>query len=133
MNKILVALDGTPGSEKALEAAVRLAQRDGSQLAAVAVFDRPGDPWLDQLAVGVQALRRRRLGELPQAATNFARSHGVHRTPLFREGHPAEAILTCAEQQGADLVVLGGRGRSVAAPGLGGTADQVTATTAPVR
>ena len=42
MPKILVAIDGSPASEKALEAAVRLTQRDGGQLTAVAVLNGAG-------------------------------------------------------------------------------------------
>jgi nucleotide-binding universal stress UspA family protein len=126
MTKILVALDGSVGSEKALEAAVKLAQKDGRQVTAVSVLDRSGDPRLQQLADGVKAEARRRLEEVLQAAANYARSRGVQLTPVLREGHPAEAIITYAEQEGAEVLVLG-RGKGEAArPGLGGTADQVS-------
>ncbi len=139
MKKILVAVDGSPASEKALEAAVRLAQRDGGQLAAVAVLARAGNPHLDRLAEGVRGRARKYMEDVLGAAVNFARSRGVRLTPLLREGHPAEAIVSCAEEEGIDLVVLGGRraqegtelvvpgGRGVpAGTGLGGTADRVT-------
>jgi nucleotide-binding universal stress UspA family protein len=125
MRNILVALDGSPVSEKALEAAVRLAQRDGGRLAAVAVLGRPGDPRLEQLAEAVKPQARRRLEEVLEAAANFARSRGVQLTPLLREGHPAETIVACAEQEGAELLVLGGGGPN-RRPALGGTADQVS-------
>jgi nucleotide-binding universal stress UspA family protein len=125
MKKILVGVDGSPSSEKALEAAVRLAQRDSAQLAAVAVLDRAGDPQLQRLVEPVRPRARRHLEEVLTAAANFARSRGVRLTPLFREGHPAETILTCAEQEGTDLVVLGGRG-APERPRLGSTADQVS-------
>ena len=55
MPRILVAIDGSPNSEKALEAAVKLAQDNGGQLATVSVLDRSGDPKLEQLAEGVKA------------------------------------------------------------------------------
>ncbi len=126
MANILVALDGSPVSEKALEVAVRLAQQDGRQLAAVAVLDRSGDPLLERLAECLTAKARHHVEEILQAAVNFARSRGVRLKPIFREGHPAEAIITCAEQEGAEIIVLGSRGRAVDQPGLGGTADQVS-------
>jgi nucleotide-binding universal stress UspA family protein len=126
MPNILVALDGSPVSEKALEVAVRLAQQDGKQLAAVTVLDRSGDPHLERLAGGMTAQARRHLEEILEAAVNFARSRGVRLKPIFREGHPAEAIIACAEQEGAEILVLGGRGRVMDQPGLGGTADQVS-------
>jgi nucleotide-binding universal stress UspA family protein len=126
MSRILVALDGSPGSERALEAAVKQAQKDGGQVLAVSVVDRPGDPHLESLTRRAQGKARRRLEEILQSAANFARSRGVQLTPLLREGHPAEAILTCAEQAGVELLVLGSCGSSPPAPGLGGTADQVS-------
>ncbi|HKI37647.1 MAG TPA: universal stress protein [Gemmataceae bacterium] len=126
MPNILVALDGSPVSEKALEVAVRLAQQDGRQLAAVTVLDRSGDPHLERLAEGMSAKARRHLEEVLQAAVNFARSRGVQLKPIFREGHPAEAIITCAEQEDAEVVVLGSRGSTTDRPGLGGTANQVS-------
>lgn len=100
-----------PVSEKALEVAVRLAQQDGRQVAAVAVLDRSGDPHLERLAEDLKAKARRHLQEVLQAAGNFARSRGVQLKPIFCEGHPGEAIITCAEQEGAEIVVLGGSGK----------------------
>src|SRR5437867_4822768 len=50
MSNILVALDGSPASEKALDTAVKLAQKGGGQIAAVSVLDRSGDPRLERLA-----------------------------------------------------------------------------------
>jgi len=88
MPKILVALDGSLGSEKALTTAVRLAQQNGGPLAAVAVLDCSGDPRVEQLAEGPKGRARRHLDEVLQAAANFARSRGVRLTPLLREGIP---------------------------------------------
>jgi nucleotide-binding universal stress UspA family protein len=104
MRKILVAIDGSPSSEKALEAAVKLAMRDGGMLSAIAVLDRAGDPHLERISERVKAEARTHLQAILQAAANFARSRGVHLTPLLREGHPADAILACAEQGTADQV-----------------------------
>src|SRR5205823_9547859 len=99
---------------------------NGKQLAAVTVLDRSGDPHLERLAEGMMAKARRHLEEVLQAAVNFARSRDVQLKPIFREGHPAEAIITCAEQEGAEIIVLGSRGSATDHPGLGGTADQVS-------
>jgi nucleotide-binding universal stress UspA family protein len=126
MPRILVALDGSPGSEKALQVAVKLAQQDGGRLTAVTVLDRSADPHLGGLAEGVLAKVRRRLEEVLQAAANFARSRGVRLTPVLREGHPAEAIVACAEQEGAEILVVGSNSGTGPRPGLGGTADQVS-------
>jgi nucleotide-binding universal stress UspA family protein len=67
-----------------------------------------------------------RLGELLQSAVNFARSRGVSLTPVLREGHAAEALLACAEQEQVDLPVLGAGFTHNTGQGLGSTADQVS-------
>jgi len=125
MSRILIALDDSCGGEKALEAAVKLAQQDGGRLTAVTVLEQTGNPRLDQITEDVRAQTRRRLEDLLQTAANFAQSRGVRLTPILREGHPADAILTCAEEEKADILVLGAN-RQDDDSGLGGTADQVS-------
>jgi nucleotide-binding universal stress UspA family protein len=126
MPRILVALDDSCGSEKALEAAVRLAQQDGGCVTAVTVLEQTGNPALDQLTEDFKTQARRHLEELLQTAANFARSRGVRLTPVLREGHPADAIISCAEEEKANVLVLGANRLSNGDSGLGGTADQVS-------
>ena len=126
MPRILVALDDSCGSERALEAAVLLAQQDGGCVTAITVLEQMGNPALDQLTEGVKIQARRRLEELLQTAANFARSRGVRLTPLLREGHPADAILRCAEEEKVNVLVLGANRKPDGACGLGDTADQVS-------
>jgi nucleotide-binding universal stress UspA family protein len=126
MQRILVAIDGSSGSEKALEVAVKQAQIHGGQVIALAVLRRPGDPALERITEAARKEARSRLEDVLQAAVHFARSRGVPLTPLLREGHPAETIVTCAEQEKVELVVLGSHNGHGRPPGLGGTADQVS-------
>ena len=126
MPGILVALDDSVGSQRALEAAVKLAQQNGGTVSALTVLDRPGDPRLEQLTKGVKPQARDHLQELLQTAANFASSRGVHLKPILCEGHPANTIIDCAYQQQASLVVLGANSDGTADAGLGGTADQVS-------
>jgi nucleotide-binding universal stress UspA family protein len=126
MQRILVAVDGLPGSEKALEVAVHQAQLKGGHVTALAVLDRSGDPGLERIAERAKGKARGRLEEILEAAVHFARSRGVELMPVLREGHPAETIVTCAEREEADLVVLGSSNGDTRHPGLGGTADQVS-------
>ena len=125
MPRILVALDDSCGSEKALEAAVKLAQQDGGRVTAVTVLEQTGNPRLDQLTEDVKAQARHHLEELLKTAANYARSRGVRLTPILCEGHPADAILRCAEEEKANILVLGASSQDGDA-GLGGTADQVS-------
>jgi nucleotide-binding universal stress UspA family protein len=126
MPRILVALDDSPGSEKALEAAVRLAQQDGGCVTAVTVLEQTGNPALDRLTEDVKIQTRRRLEELLQTAANFAQSRGVRLTPILREGHPADSILTCVEENQTDLLVVGASSQPEGEYGLGDTADQIS-------
>jgi len=126
MARILVALDDSCGSEKALEAAVKLAQQDGGRLTAVTVLEQTGNPAVDRLTEDVRVRAQNRLAELLQTAANYACSRGVRLTPILREGHPAETIIHCAEEEQATLLVLGASGLANGDPGLGGTADQVS-------
>lgn len=123
MSRILVALDGSLASGKALQAAVKLARPDGADLTAVAVADIPANPELRQPAV--MAVRRQ-LEECLQAAVLFARSHGVHLDPLLREGHPANEILACAQEQTPAVLVLGNHSQAGPHAGLGTTAERVS-------
>jgi nucleotide-binding universal stress UspA family protein len=126
MSRILVAIDGSPGSEKALEAAVKQAQQQDGKVLAVAVVPPAGDAQPESATGPVEGQARRRLEEILQSAANFARSRGVALTPLLREGPPAEAILDCAEQEAADLLVLGSASGTEPRRGLGQTADRVS-------
>ncbi|MGO9111804.1 MAG: universal stress protein [Thermoguttaceae bacterium] len=126
MPRILVALDDSCGGEKALEAAVKAAQQDGGLVTAVAVLEQTGNPALDELTEGVKAQAKNRLEELLQAAANYARSRGVRLTPILREGHPADTIITCAEEVQADFIVLAAQGGTDLRSGLSDTADQVS-------
>ena len=126
MPRILVALDDSRGSEEALEAAVKLAQQDGGRLTAVTVLEQTGNPALDRLSEDVKAHAKNRLEELLQTAANYARLRGVRLTPILCEGHPAETIIRCVEEEKAALLVLGASSRLNGNAGLGGTADQVS-------
>jgi nucleotide-binding universal stress UspA family protein len=124
MPRILVAVDESCGGESALEAAVKLAQQNGGLLTAITVLEQTGNPALDKLMEDVKTHARQRLEELLQTAANFARSRGVRLRTVLREGHPADAIITCAEEEKADILFLGANRE--AGDRLGGTADQVS-------
>jgi nucleotide-binding universal stress UspA family protein len=126
MTRILVALKDSRGSEKALEAAVKIAQLDGGKIDAITVLDRTGNPKLDHLSDRIKLQLQKKLHDLLQAANNFAKSRGVLLTPILREGHPADTIITYAEEMQANLVVLGAQNEDDPQAGLDDTADQVS-------
>ncbi len=125
--RILVAIDGSPASEKALATAVDLAAQSKSDLTAISVAVTPE-------VVGtvdeVDDLRQttethfRRIGE---AAVEYARTCGVALRSIVVRGHAADAIVRYAENERMNLVVIGQHGHSrIARFFLGSTSDRVS-------
>ncbi|HET7089631.1 MAG TPA: universal stress protein [Anaerolineae bacterium] len=109
-NKILVAYDGSPHSDRALDAALALAKYTQSELVLVHAHDKIpsylGDPNFQQ-AVNRAVIAGR---ELLETAAKRARAAGVQVMTNVLEGPPAEAILRVAEAEHCDLIVMGSRG-----------------------
>jgi len=126
-SKILVAIDGSAASEKALGAAVDLATQYQAALTAIGVAEMPE---VVGMVDEVDELRQsaeqhfRRIGE---AAVEYARSRGVALRSVVVRGHAADAIVRYAETEGVNLVVLGQHGHSrIARFFLGSTTDRVS-------
>jgi nucleotide-binding universal stress UspA family protein len=126
-HKILVAIDGSPASEKALAAAVDLAGHYQAELTAVGVASVPevvgvvGEA--EEMRLGAEG-HFRQVGE---AAVEYARSKGVRLRSVVLRGHVADAIVRYAEAEGMNLLVLGQHGHSrVTRFFLGSTSDRVS-------
>ena len=128
--KILLATDGSPHAEKALEYARDLALRDDAQVIVVhavpQVPDYLGKPeW--------QKLASRNVTEGEQVAGHAAenlRKVGVDVIVEVLEGPPADAILRVADVRQPDLIVMGSRGHGeVASLLLGSVSHRVLAHT----
>lgn len=126
-SRILVPIDGGASSSRALERAAELAQREGAELALLAVADvrlthasEAGIPPVDLLA----SLRREARSLLLHASLTLPPA--VHAAELLHEGVPADEIVAAARAWRADLIVLGRRGHAGLTRVLaGGTADAV--------
>jgi nucleotide-binding universal stress UspA family protein len=125
-HKILVAIDGSPASEKALAAAVDLAAHYSADLTAVGVAEVPE---VVGLVDEVDELRQQAEGQLRrvgEAAVEYAKSRGVLLRSVMLRGH-ADALVRYAEAEGMNLVVLGPQGHSrIARFFLGSTSDRVS-------
>jgi nucleotide-binding universal stress UspA family protein len=123
---IVVGYDGSTAARKALDAALELAARDHAELHVVSV-GRPSeiadDVETEAVIEHTRAYHRRLLAELKaSAATKQVKTHYE-----VAVGHPAEQIIYYADRIGADLIVVGDRGRSnFARLLLGSVSKQVT-------
>jgi nucleotide-binding universal stress UspA family protein len=115
-NSIVVGTDGSDTAGQAVRQAVDLAKSVGAALEIVSAYE----------PVPAQRLREERL-ETPEdlqwainpredvdatleAAAQIARDAGVAASVYPRQGDPADAILDVAEEQGADLIIVGNKG-----------------------
>lgn len=123
--RVLVAIDGSEFSARALQAAAALATALGAQIGLVHVIDpslviESGIP-VDQM----WAALRREAQELLETAASTIPAH-PHPWRFLREGPPARETLASAREWHAQLIVLGTHGRSgVTRLLLGSTAEAV--------
>jgi universal stress protein F len=127
-SRILVAFDGSPGSERALAAATQLAVDQGAELVIISVvehlprFAGTVGEVDESLRERTEALRRQQ-----ERAVRLAQEQGVA-TPktLLVMGHAAQLIVRAVEEEQADLLALGRSGHSeVWGRFMGSTADKI--------
>jgi nucleotide-binding universal stress UspA family protein len=113
---IVVGTDGSDTAGEAVRQAVELGARLGARLHLVSAYEPvpaarlreearevpPDLQWAINPREGVDATLR--------AAADAARAGGVEAATYARQGDPADAILDVAEEQGADLIVVGNKG-----------------------
>jgi len=113
---IVVGTDGSESAQEAVRQAVELAARLGATLRIVSAYEPvpagrlreeaqqvpPDLQWMINPREDVDATLR--------GAAEAAREGGVEAETYARQGDPADAILDVAEEQGADLIVVGNKG-----------------------
>lgn len=113
MLKLLIAVDGSPHAQHAVEAAARLGQAADVQVVLLNVRDVPGYhgdlPPLDYDAL--ERTLRQRQATLLEAALAHALNCGLQgATTLAAAGPTAQEIVRAAADSGADQIVMGTRG-----------------------
>lgn len=120
IHRILLATDGTPGGEAAVHFLMRLPIPPAAEVQVVNVLPayRPflglaptPHEELEQAVREAGTTRRQSAGLLAEGTVRLLASAGKRARPLVLEGDPAEQILRHAEEQAADLIVLGRFGK----------------------
>jgi nucleotide-binding universal stress UspA family protein len=113
---IAVGTDGSDTATKAVDFAIDLAQRYGARLVAISSYDpvsparvereREGAPGDIQWAIGPHE----DVDAVLAAVKTRAQEAGVQTTTLASEGDPGEVLVKHAEEQAADVLVVGNKG-----------------------
>lgn len=110
--KILVAVDGSPNSDRAVEAAAEMAAAHGSAMTICHVFYIP-EHYITDLAGPMRSAMREDAEKILKHASSVAKENRIEaETHLIEEGHPADAILDFAGDLGVGLIVVGVRGKT---------------------
>ena len=124
MKKILVPVDGSDNSMKALERAYELGTLKNSEILILTVVNSQRDnPYIiDQDYMSKLSKENIAHGEkiLEEAKKKFENYPGEVKT-LLRNGDIAETIMDIAEDEGYDCIVMGRRGTNISSRSLLGS------------
>jgi len=113
---IVVGTDGSESAQEAVRQAVELAARLGATLRIVSAYEPVPAGRLREEAEQVPAdlqwmiNPREDVDATLRGAAEAALEGGIEAETYARQGDPADAILDVAEEQGADLIVVGNKG-----------------------
>ncbi len=131
-SRILVAVDGSPFSERALKCAVDLAKKYTAKLIIVHVVLRrfyavtPSEAGVLATTVFVKEMEAEGK-EIISKAETYAKTQGADYECRLLQGVPAEEIVKTSRSENVDLIVIGSRGLTeVRAFLLGSVSDKVS-------
>ncbi len=113
VKRIVVGLDGSEGSGRALAWAISLARPVGAEIIAVYAANlMPTVPFAmgAGLAYTSDDWRKESQALLEGEWCQGLRTSAVRYRPVLEEGSPAPAIMEVARREGADMIVVGSRG-----------------------
>jgi nucleotide-binding universal stress UspA family protein len=123
MTNLLVAVDGSEGSQAAVEEAITLARDLGAALTFVFVRKRPsamlGRPVYEHVSYDLRQARHT-IGEAIETAT----AAGIECDGEIFEGDAADEIVSLADNRHVDLIVVGSRGHGALAGALLGSVSR---------
>lgn len=130
-HKILVPLDGSGWSQRAVPHAVDIARANDAELILLHVFRPPASEYTDQIALGgqdaqIQQLREQMKQYLIGLRSELRGEHIQVRTHMIEGSGVAHLICDYVNSEGIDLVVMSTHGRSGLAQFLfGSVANQI--------
>ena len=125
--KILVPLDGSEHSLRALEIAIQIAKRFDGKITLIHVYSvgvrpiimsepttltPPTVPIMAPTGFSVVEAARKAGASILADGENKVKAEGVHVETLLKEGHTVQEILKTAKDGKSDLIVMGARGIS---------------------
>lgn len=119
ISRILVAIDGSEASNKAVALGAEMAKSMAAQLAILHVVEIEELPSLIAEAEdeGEEEMGQMILGD----AAKISKVYGVEPTIVLRKGHPVSQILHYADTYRPQLIIMGSRGRTGAKKALLGS------------
>jgi nucleotide-binding universal stress UspA family protein len=112
MESIVVGTDGSSNAESGVREAMRLAKERGARLHLVSAY--PNTPTFSESISSSAKREPINLREVAESvlsrAEAEAESQGIAVVTHARGGEPAHVLLEVAEEQNADLIVVGARG-----------------------
>ncbi|MFF4582553.1 universal stress protein [Streptomyces sp. NPDC001389] len=128
--RVVVGLDGSPSSQAALRWAVRYAGLVNGRVVAVSAWDVPGAASWSAPAVDTEFDEEEAERSLVEEVRTVLGPEGASRVhQRLVRGNPADVLVDAAE--GADLLVVGSRGRGGFRRALLGSVSQQVALHAP--
>jgi nucleotide-binding universal stress UspA family protein len=111
--KILVGIDGSQQSDKALERAIDEASCKHADLLLVSVAEMLSTLSLFRDELSPEAMERLMSGpkKIAASAEKQAREKGVEPHCFIEPGRPAEVIVDIARREGVDVIVVGSIGK----------------------
>jgi len=112
LSKILVPVDGSDNSFRALEHALFIAKSTSAQVTAMHVIEHPPTVYveLQKLLDDLLSKYRMESTRILDKCKEVAKKSSVNLETVIAEGDAASNITGYAEQEGFDLVVIGSRG-----------------------